>query len=143
MNRKASENLFDNTIYLILLIAFFAMIILFILSQMNGASFWTNYYAKETTKIINTASPGDKISLDVHKATTVARKNEIEFDQIFSFDNENNEVCVRLSQGRSSCYTYFNDLEITDPKVNLASGSSAKTNILTFKITEIENESNE
>lgn len=135
MNRKASETLKDNVIYLILLIAFFSLMLLFISSQANGASAWSNYYAKELTKVINSASPGDEIILDVHKATEVARRNEVQsFNEIFTFNNIEKEVCVKLSPGRTSCYSYFNDVDILDPRVNPASGTSGETNTLTFKI---------
>jgi len=135
MNKKASETLMDNAVYLILLILFFSVMLFFIWDQANGASVWTNYYAKEITKVINAGSPEDEITLDIHKATEVARRNDIiSFREIFTFDNIEKEICVKLTPGRNSCYSYFNNVDIVEDKINLAAGSSGNTNTLSFKI---------
>lgn len=132
MNRKAI--LLSTIIFLILLIIFFSTLFIFTLNQMNNASLWSEYYAKETTKLINFASPGDEITLDVHKATEIAKSNKVKtFSEIFSINNPNNEVCVKLSPGRKTCYNYFNNVDIINTKLNL--GTSEK-NTLTFQITE-------
>ena len=102
----------DNIIYLILLIIFFFGMMTFVYSKMNGAAVWEDYYAKEIAKVIDRAEPGAYV-LDVHKATEVAKNNNLaDFNEIFSFDNLNNEICVKLSRGRASCYNYFGDVSV-------------------------------
>ena len=114
VNRKAETGdiVMDNIIYLILLILFFVGMLAFVNSKMNGAPLFEDYYAKEIVKIIENSSPGDEIVIDVHKATEIAKKNKIANEEIFSFDNFKNEVCVKLSPGRASCYSYFNDVSV-------------------------------
>src|SRR3989344_2742882 len=117
MNRGAETGgiLWDNVIYLILLIVFFAGMMAFIYSKMNGAAVWGDYYVKEIVKIIDSSRPGDEIIFDVHKATEIAQKNNIpssKFDRLFIFTNLKNEVCVKLSLGKASCYNYFNDVGV-------------------------------
>ena len=116
MNKKAqaTDILFDNIIYLFVLIIFFIAMLVFVNSQMNGATLWEDYYAKEIVKVIDSSMPGDQIAIDVHKATEIAMKNKIDnFEDIFSFDNSRNEVCVKLSKGRANCYNYFNSVNVS------------------------------
>jgi hypothetical protein len=137
MNKKASETLMDNFVYLILLVIFISILGFYIWSQMNGASIYSDYYSKEITKIINTAKPGDTINLDVHKATEIAQKNDIPLSrskELFTFNNPENEVCVKLSKGRKTCYHYFNDVDIINPEVKLG----VPTNKLVFEIIEVQ-----
>ncbi|MEM4259168.1 MAG: hypothetical protein QXS38_00175 [Candidatus Pacearchaeota archaeon] len=121
MDKKAKigDIVMDNIVYLIILIIFFAGMMTFVYSKMNGAAVWEDYYAKEIVKVIDLSEPGDEITLDVHKATEIAQKNKVDFDKIFSFDNLRNEVCVRLSAGRASCYYYFNNVSVVFSDKNL------------------------
>jgi len=116
MNKKAriGDIMMDNVIYLILLIIFFAGMFTFVNSKTGGASFWEDYYAKEITRVVDSSMPGDIIYLDVQKATEIAQGNKItNFEDMFKFNNLENEVCVKLSRGRASCFNYFNDVSVT------------------------------
>lgn len=115
MNRKAKigDIVMDNVIYLILLVIFFVAMLTFVNSKMNGAVIWEDYYAKEIAQIIDMSKPGDIITLDVQSATEIAYKNKIaDFEEIFLFDNFNNEVCVKLSRGKASCFSYFSNVDV-------------------------------
>jgi len=115
MNKKAKfgDIVIDNVIYLVLLIIFFVGMLAFANSKANGASVWEDYYAKEISKVIDSSSSGDNFVIDVHKATEIAKKNKLDsFEEIFSFDNFKNEVCVKLSRGRASCYNYLNEVNV-------------------------------
>jgi hypothetical protein len=137
MNRKAGigETLKDNLIYLILLLLFTVPIFFFIQNQMNGASVWSDYYAKEITKVVNSAQPGDEITLIVHKATEIAKKNNVGFSEVFEFNNVDKEICIKLSRGKKSCYSFFNNVDLIDKDLKLGVGKDGK-NILKFKIAE-------
>ena len=144
LNKRAGigDIVMDNVIYLILLIMFFVGMLAFVNSKMNGAAVWEDYYAKEIVKIIDSSKPGDEIILDVHKATEVAKANKIaDFEQIFHFYNNASEVCVKLSAGRSSCYSYFNNVNVgitpfgdRQQWVYLAEGAGSSVNRLHFSI---------
>lgn len=122
MDKKAKVGnvLWDNIIYIILLIIFFVGMMAFASSKVNSAAIWEDFYAKEIAKVINMAEPGEEIVLDVQKATEIAKKNKVGFESIFSFDDLNNEVCVQLSLGRASCYYYFNEVKIEGNRIALA-----------------------
>ena len=114
MNRKGEKNelVFSTVVYLIFAAAFVFLLGAFVFQQMNGAGVWEDFYAKEIVKVINLAQQGDEINLDIHKGSVIGKKNEVNFNEMFKIDNEKNEVCVRLSAGRKSCYSFFNDVDV-------------------------------
>jgi hypothetical protein len=131
MNKKAV--LVSNVIYIAILVGAMALLGAFIYNQSNGASIWEDYYAKELTRIVNTAEPGENVTLDIHKATEIAGKNGIsDYETTFEFHNQKNEICVRLSKNQKDCYSYFNDVDITEYKIIYG----RPINLLTFEIKE-------
>ena len=134
MDKKAESILEGTIIYIILLILFAAPLAYFVWNQYNGASTWADFYAKEISRVVNLAEPGDEVSIDVQTGTEVAVKNKIpSLNDIFTFDNAKNEICVKLAPGRKSCYYYFNEVDVVDWKIDrgLARG---EVNTLTFQI---------
>jgi hypothetical protein len=133
-NKKASigETLWDNAVYLIILVMFIIIMLGHVWLQMNGAEIWSQYYSKEISKVINLAQPNDEITLDVHKATEIAVDHNINQDEIFEFDNAKNEICIKLTHNRKTCYSYFNQVDIVNYRVQ----PTLDTNILTLKIIE-------
>ena len=138
MNKRAEEGegpIYYNVIFFVLLAIAFGGYLFYISNQANGAAAWEDYYAKEIVRMINYARPGDNIAIDVQKATEIARKNNVpSFSEIFSFDNINNEVCVKLSLRKKSCYAYFNNVDIIDSEIKLG----VPTNILTFNVVGVQ-----
>lgn len=138
MNKRGGigDILLDNVIYLVLLGIFIASITPFVLGQMNGGDVWADYYAKEIAKVIDFSKPGDKICLDVHKASEIAKNNNIRsFSEIFKIDNVKNEICVKLSSGRATCFDFFNDVDVINAGIELGFGKDGK-NIFCFEINE-------
>ena len=130
-NKKAV--LTANLIYILLVVAFVVVMFLFIQAQMSGASTWSDYYAKQIVQVINYAESGQKITLDVQRATEIAAGNEISrFQEMFEFDNVNSHVCVKLSLGVKTCYYYFNNVDIIDPEMVLG----RPINLLEFNVKE-------
>lgn len=137
MNKKGEGFgllLWENVIYLILLALTIFIVIAFINAQSNGAAVWEDYYAKEIIKVINFANPGEEISIDVQKATRIAKENGVKsYGEIFDFDNLRNEACVKLSAGRKTCYYYSNEVDIIDKDLKLG----VPGNVLNFKIKDV------
>ncbi len=124
MNRKAEADFGDylreNLAYLLLLVIFSIGMFLFVGHERNSAAVWEDYYAKELVRIIDSSQAGDVVSLDVLKATEIAQKNQISsFSEIFLFDNVEHEVCVHLYPERSTCYSFFNSVDVVDYKLVL------------------------
>ncbi len=137
MNKKGEDSIiWNNVIYLILLVLFLMGMYVFLQNEREGAAVWEDFYAKEIVKIIDLAKPGDEITLDVQRASSVAHGNHVaSYSNMFQFDNLNNEICVKLNEGtRKTCYRYFNNVDIAD--VELRFGEPI--NLLDFKIVEKE-----
>ena len=127
-----------NAVFTVLLLIFVVFTGVYILSERNGAGVWSDYYAKEISKVINLAKPGDLITLNVQKATEIAEDNDVlNFKEIFMFNNEKKEICVKLAKGEKTCYNYFNNVYIIpeNPDVDLG----VPVNIIKFRISEVEN----
>lgn len=136
MNNKANINLSLNTIvYLVILVVFVAVFWVFVSMQKDGAARWEDYYVKEIVKVVNSAEIGDEIVLDVHDATVIAKSKGVEFGNIFGFSDERREVCVKLAVGRQTCFPYFNDVVIVEPRIEYGKGEPA-VNTLHFRIEE-------
>ena len=138
-NKRAEvgDILLNNLVYLILLVIFIAGMLTIILQLKNGASVWEEYYAKEIVKVIDFSNAGDKACLDVQKATEIAKKNNIKsFSEIFMIDNPSNEICVKLSLGRKTCFNYWNDVDVVNLDLKLGLGENEK-NKLCFEIVEV------
>jgi len=127
-NKKA---LVPNTlVYLILLVIFISLEFVYINNQLNGAATWSDYYAKELSGLVNQAIPGDQIEIDIHQATKIAKNNNLNsFSEIFSFNNLENQICVKLSS-KKTCYFYFNEVDIIDSQISLGK----PVNKLSFKV---------
>ena len=124
----------NNMTYLILLIMFIVGMLAFVYTRGNGAPVWEDYYAKEIVKIIDVSKPGDFVVLDVSKGTGIAKNNKIGFEEIFQFDNINHEVCVKLSKGGASCFSYFNNVSVTFDSTGKWISLAEPINRLHFKI---------
>ncbi len=133
MNKKAAfmDILLNNIVYIILSLIVFVSLLAFVRSTSNGAAIWEDFYAKEIVKIIDSAQPGDMITLDVSSATKIAAKNQADFGKIFSFDNEHNKVCVRLSNGGRGCFNFYNEVDVSNAEIKLLE----PVNVLKFSIT--------
>ena len=105
------------------------------ISFQDGASVWEEFYAKEIAKIVDEAEPGTEINLDVTKLTEIAFGNGKSTNEIFLFNNLNNEIVVSLTRGSGTAFNFFNDVDVVEWKVELISGG-AETNRLHFKILE-------
>ncbi len=131
----------DPIVYLLILVFFSIGMVAYITQQQSGAAIWEDYYSKEIVKIINFADAGYSVCIDVHKATKIAKKNEVKsFSEIFRVDNVNNEVCVKLSQGRKTCYSYFNEVDAVNLDLQLGVNKNEKgeiVNVLCFDVKEV------
>ncbi len=106
----------------------------------GGAGIWADFYAKKISYIINYAEPGQNITLNFHDATKIAEKNSIDISEIFSVNNPENKVCIKLSSGRKTCYKYFNEVDVVNYRIIPASGPDGETNVLSFNIVETQME---
>ncbi|HIG52175.1 TPA: hypothetical protein EYQ19_02040 [Candidatus Pacearchaeota archaeon] len=134
--RGVADNvLLGNIIYIILGILFFIGMFYFVMGYQDGAAFYEDFFSKEIARLINVANPGQEVYLDVTEIVGIALGNGKKKEEIFIFDNINNEVIVSLRQGTGASFSFFNEVDVVESRVELVSGS-ANTNRLYFKIKE-------
>ena len=84
--------------------------------------------------MINLGESGAEIKINVQKISAIAKDNEIEkLSDMIEINNEDRKVCVKLSKGRASCSYFYNEVDVTDIKLNLA---QPDVNIFSFRIGE-------
>ena len=129
----ASGFLADNAIYLVLTAVFLVSLLVLLFQQSNGAASWEDFYAKEITKMINLAEPGDEIWINVQKGTEAAFDNGVSLNaDIFEFNNERNEICIHFAKKGQSCYFFINDVDVVEKDLKLG----VPENVLRIKIGE-------
>lgn len=136
MNKRGiGEILTNNLIYIILFLVFFMLMFYFVVGFQDGASVWEDFYAKELAKIVDGSEPGTEIYLDITEITAIAFRNGKTKNKIVRFDNVNNEIVVSLTHKGGTAFSFFNDVDVVESRVELISGG-IETNRLYFKILE-------
>ena len=98
----------EETIFLILNIIFFAILLIFVYNAGSRAFVYEESYVKQIVSIIDNSKPGMNILLDVKAGLEVGRKNGF---KEFIVKNDENLIIVKLSKSGYS-YRYFSDYEI-------------------------------
>jgi hypothetical protein len=101
----------DETIFLILNLVFFVILLTFVYNAGSRAFVYEESYAKQIVSIIDNAKPGMNILLDVGKGLEVGKKNGIDVNNTFRVDDNENKIMVRLSSNGYS-YKYFSDYDV-------------------------------
>lgn len=133
MNKKGI--LYDAIIYIIIFILFFSGMFWFVLSYSDGAVFFGNFYTSEVAFMINQAEQGMKFELDITPLAILASKRNFPIREIISFDNVNNLVLVKTGVNTLTSFSFFNDVDIVNPKIVPPSGSATTTQLF-FEIAE-------
>lgn len=111
MHNKRGEILVENIIFIVLNLLFLTILILFLLRQGDGAVVLEQSYAKNIALLIDSAKPVMEIQLNMEKAREVAKKNNVDFDEVVKI--QDNLVIVKLSEKGGYSYSFFNDVEAT------------------------------
>ncbi|OYT35951.1 hypothetical protein B6U91_02195 [Candidatus Pacearchaeota archaeon ex4484_71] len=110
MRSKRGQILVENLIFIILNLAFLAIMFLFVIKQGAGATILEQTYAKQISLIIDSAQPGAIIKINMADAKEVADEKGVPFVDVVSFNK--NSVTVKLSKGGGYTYTFFNNVEV-------------------------------
>jgi len=105
-NKKAI--VMEEIIFLVLNAIFFIVLLVFIVSSVNGKAVLEQKYAKQIALLIDEAKPKTIIYLDMRDAIEKAtdKKNAVKINE------QENKVIVKLSSGRGYVFNYFNDVGI-------------------------------
>jgi hypothetical protein len=126
--------LWETVMHLVLFVLVMVVIGVGIYAYYDGAFYWEEYYAGKVVAMINSAEPGNEYFLDVTRLSKIARRHGRDPIEMFEVDNISNEVSVRLRQSGGAEYSFFNDVEVVETRVELF-GEKSGTNRLYFRIT--------
>jgi len=107
MNKNA-ELLTENLIFILLNLAFFAILAVFVFIKSDDPSIMEEAYAKKIALILDAARPGMEISIDMQKAIDKWDKDYA--GKVVSI--EGNLVTVKLKQKGGYSYSFFNDVSL-------------------------------
>jgi hypothetical protein len=132
MNKKA-ELLTENLMFILLNLAFFAILAVFIFIKANDPAILEEAYAKKIALALDSARPGMNISLNMDKALSV--KDDAYTGKIVSI--EGNVVTVKLRQKGGYSYSFFNDISLDKKFFRPSDGDEYKFNVGEYKTEEV------
>jgi len=104
--------LYANVIYLLLNLAFFVILLVFVVQSGSGKLVYEKVYAKEIALMLDEAKPSMTIFLDVSDALKIAEKNNVKKEEAIKIDSVERKVRVKLGSGKGYSYGYFTSLKI-------------------------------
>lgn len=105
MNKKASDLLSGNVVFLILVIVFIVILFLFVYSKSSSVSLIEEQTAKQIALMIDASKPGTQVIMNIEKVLEKsAQENPIRI--------EGNHVRVQLSEKTGYSYGFFNNVEV-------------------------------
>lgn len=111
-DKKGSELLSENVIFVILNVIFLSVIILFVYLQSSSVHLMEEETAKQIALMIDIAKPGTTIEMNVESLMNKAEGKEVSRNAVVKIDNDNNLVIVRGSKDSYYEYSYFNDVDV-------------------------------
>ena len=90
--------------FIIITVAFTALLLLFIGRIGSGATIQEQVYAKQIALIIDSAKPGTNVTLYVPQMYGLAEKNKV-LDMVST--TPDNKLVVKLAQGKGYSFFYF------------------------------------
>jgi hypothetical protein len=114
MNKKGADTIIiENTIFIVLNIVFFAIMLVFVYNSGNNILTKEQSYAKEIALIIDNSNPGMSVLFNINDLIETAKKNNFPLENIVKLDKKNNRVLVSLRQNSVFGFQYFSkDVEI-------------------------------
>ena len=110
MKSKKSQNLITGVImFLILNVAFFSIMFIFVGSVGTTGSFIEKEYARKIALSIDKFAPGTEVSVDMSELYSYAKNNNYA-GSIVTMDYVNSRIIVKINEGEGSSFYYFNKL---------------------------------
>jgi hypothetical protein len=110
MESKKSQNLITGVVmFLILNVAFFSIMFIFVGSVGTTGNFIEKEYARKIALSIDKFAPGTEVSVDMSELYSYAKNNNYA-GSIVTMDYVNSRIIVKTNEGEGSSFYYFNKL---------------------------------
>jgi len=110
-NKKGMNVLIENVVFTIIVLVFIVLLFSAVTRVGSQATLFEQIYSKQIALIIDKASLGMDIEVDIFEMSEIARKNKFS-GNVVSIDNVNKKVNVKLVQGSGYDYNFFSDVEV-------------------------------
>ena len=110
-DKKGVDLLSENIVYIILVVLFLSSMFAGVNLVGRQVTLYEQVYAKQIALMVEKAEPGMEIEYRNFRMFKFAADNNAP-KEIVSFDNQLNQVTVRLSNGKGYDYRFFNDVDV-------------------------------
>lgn len=118
MKKKGEAGLLETIVFLILNLVFFSVMGYFVYNSGSQTFIFEQAYAKQLALIIDNSKPEMVVMMNLDEIMPIAIEKNVPLNQIFSIDDKNNLVIVRLNSNGGYNYHYFTNnlvkLEVKD-----------------------------
>jgi hypothetical protein len=111
MNKRGDTLPLETTIFIVLNLAFFVVMLIFIWSTSGGKIVYEQAYAKEIALMIDTAKPEMNIFIDMSILNEKFKTGDLK--EVIKIDTLKKEVILSLSSGRGYSYRYYSGNDIS------------------------------
>ena len=108
-NKKAENLLTENAIFIIIAVAFIAMLFTFVANKSFSGNALEESYAKKLALMIDSARPGTYAEINIDN---LLEKKTASMSDADVFSISGNTVTVKLSSGSGYSYNFFNDVNV-------------------------------
>ncbi len=117
---KRGAILVENIVFLILNLLFLSLLVLFLLKQGEGAIILEESYSKQIAMVINSATPGMVIQIDLEKGKKIAESKGLDFGEVVKINR--NVVRVKLTKEGGYSYSFFNKVRVSPKAIKDSKG---------------------
>jgi hypothetical protein len=113
-NKKADQIVLETTIFIVLNIFFFVIIMIFVWRSAQGAVIYEQIYAKQVALTLDNAKPGMTFFIDMKKGIEIAEdKYHRKREDIVKINQDKNIVIVALTNTGAYSFEYFSDYDFS------------------------------
>lgn len=109
IGKKADASLLETIIFLILNIIFFLTMGYFAYNSGTQSFIYEQAYAKQLALLVDNARPDMVVMVNIDELIPIALKKNKDINQVFSVDENTNEIKVNLNPKGGYSYKYFSD----------------------------------
>jgi len=110
VKKKRGELLVENIIFIVLNVAFLSILVVFLLNQSSSEVLLEDAYSKNIALLVDSARPGDIMTINMDKAFEISKKEGIDFLDVVQVTG--NIVSVNLDGKKGREYSFFQEYNV-------------------------------
>ena len=110
-DKRGDDLLYSALVFILVNLAFFVLMFLFVARAGHGTSIYEQIYAKQIALLIDSAKPGTTFDIDISKLYELAEKSNYEGNFV-EINPDENKIIVKLTDGEGYSFQHFNGASI-------------------------------